>query len=1759
MKKRHTKALSVMLCILLCLTAVLPGLSAFAANAEIQIYRNGEELTERLSITEYFWEDLTYVTAGDVPEGAWVEWESNLPLLAGVDENGRVHAYDFSKGAVIENWLDNEVAATPVVGSITANAIRKALEPYDLDSTNTDILVLAVRAVAGDALADSFKAILDDMNVKITATLRSADGTALASDTAEVVVTQNIAGNISPTGAHITNKKTVPKTVAVGAQVQLYGAITPIRLKQGTQWNVGKPLAIDTESSKHATVSADGLVTFTSPGKATIRVQPQSTLYGAYFDSVEFMVVDPAELPVTDFTIAGTLEVNEGEKTQLSIADLVPEGAYIGSAVWQSADPTVAVVDQNGLVTGLDAGSGIALSKSTAISVTLDGITKSVTVKVNKVLIGSTISGVRIDGYDAAAIGETTHYGTTVAPDRLNSNKDVLREWGIKHAQTGEILYAAPGAPVDNGFASLDADGNLTPRTAGLIELHARATYNGTVVEAVKTVSAGTPITSFTIGGAGEVREGETIDLSITNINPADYDPNLLDHVIWEIADENIAAINQNGRVIGRDGGGLTIFNTQKVTVTATIGGVKATKEITVRAKTGNNFSDGSIYGNECVVVDFPRQYTAGFYPDRMHSLGGPREFWSMNKPDGSAPWNASNTMGSITAPALTLENDFARMTDGGMVSGKAAGQITLYKYYGWGVTTHLNLTKNVTIVELAPKSIAVVPPVKSDYIEGDTELDLTGLEVKATYDRADLAEYYPDADSYDELALTVPITDYTVGEIDPDIIDREQYILVTVTRAGKSMRSVFPITVHSKQVDTIEITEPPRYAYIEGETAPDLSGMKVVANYLNAPSEEITDYTVDTDAFDPALLHEEQTITVTYTHYGRTAAADFKVMVYGKPVVSFDTGDYKEGWTANDVTFTLSSTHMLDGATYYYSADGGEWTALAGNTLTVATDTDAVYRFKAINSAGIESEPTQGCRVSLDKVVPSFNLIPETEGLTNTSYKVQIAELVTGASGVKRITLNGADITGKDSFMVDANGAYTVAVTSNSGLSSEKTITISNIDKVAPVVTEVKVYHKYSGGFARFLNELTFGLFFNETVEFTVNAADEGVAGIDRIEYRFLDENGNPLGAWALYDSGSRPQQEPDFKGYMEARAFDRAGNESEAVCSDGYVIDGTVPTDVTVSGESGETEYNSGEWAANDVTLTLSSEAFSDIYEYQYRVNGGAWTSLPDNTLTVRTNGEYTYEFKAISNAALESHVTTYIVKIDKVQPVVRVEFEGTFGRWTSDDVTFRLSTENEVLSGVTYYYSDGGAWIPFSGDEIVLHEDTEAVYRFKVINGAGTESTPSDAYIVKIDTVAPSIQLTPTVTGPTDAPYDIAFTTSAGPAGIDKVYVNGEDITGKDKITVSENGNYVFVLMGNNGLNTIAVHTVSNMEEKHTLALQVGVSGALNTWTNKDVVFTLNAKGAVGAAAYYYRTDGGEWTALAGNTLTVNTDTAADYTFKAIDETGAESYESAAYTVLLEKTAPTAPVITATADGAPYVSGTAVTGEIQISIASEAASDIAYCMYRVDGGAWILMDDNTLTVTEYGAHAYDFRVRSNAGNVSNSISVLIDREKANPVFAVNKQEIRITGTGTVADDTFDYRFICTVTPEMWAQYFANTADAGDTDCITEIGFVAKTGVMTEEEARLLLNGWEVEGCAVRTTRNVRVTESGNYEFACYIEGIDKEFALLKQDEISIYAYIRYLDETGTERIAYTDGVTQSRIGAGYEKIAAQLGYTS
>lgn len=1420
MKRFSVRALCYALSVILILSCI-PVLNVFADNI-IEIFDNdGVQVTDKLYITEYRSEQLTALvpttnedgtisgTPVDTTDGKYISWKSNLPLLANVDEAGKVTAYDFSKKAVIQLWVDDNIKTIPLIGESTANAIWSALDSsgVDLDNTDTDTIVRIVSTIAGEQLGETLRKYLDNMNVVITATLYDSEGNVLGSDSIEVVVEKSIIASVAPTGVHITNKKTVPTVVAVGSTVQLYGVCTPVRLNQGVKWAVGGNI-LDSDASQYAHVSSDGVVTFLAAGEVTIRLNPESTLYGTFSDTIKFTVVEQSQLPVERFDISGTSSVGEGETIQLSVDNVVPAGAYKGDLKWQSSDETIAIVDANGVVTGLNGGDGLTYSQTVTITATMGGVSKSFDVKVTRPLTSS-LTSIVVEGDMVIGLGDTQSYISKVTPERLNTSSSVNRQWGVFDDNLGTVVYATTNTPANNGIVSVDTNGNVTALSSGVAKIYTKATYGSSSVEGYLEVTCGNAITDFEIVGTTKIDEGSSTSLSINVLAPDNYEESLLGTIKWRVEDDSVATVSESGVVLGRDAGGRNKSKT--TTVYATISGV--TKSVTITVSRGwlnlSKYTDGQVEGDKYVIRDIPHGFSMKTYPE---SLAQSAVYWGLITDDGKAPWSASNTyMGGNR----NVENEYASVSDDGVVTGKKAGKTTLYGFSRYLLQSHVERTKEIEIIEVLPDSVTLKAPDKLEYIEGETKLDLTGLEVYLNYSKEALKPYYSDWESYTDDMLICSVTDYTVSELNTKLLDTTQYIIVSVERAGKIYNGVFAVTLNSKQVDTITITPPDKTVYTEGEVF-DTTGIKVVASYLNAESEEVTDYYIDETSFSMDNYDVEQNVKVIYEHAGRTAQATFPITVYGKPVVSVDVEGVVDEWTTEDVVLNLDSTHQLDGVTYFWrEGNGNSWNRINGNTFVIDYNINTTFYIKAINSRGYESNESEPVVVKIDKTTPTFTLRQSVLDITNQDYEVCIENQLYSVSGIKAVEINGVDI-GPDAktFVVERNGTYTVKMIGNNNLFSEQTVIVNNIDKEVPGITGIVISQLPEGSPERHL-EGEFGDYYSSDLVAVATAEDSGVAGINYIKYRLVYADYTPATEWAVVTDSSKAVCQSNFKGYFEFIAVDKAGNESASYYSDGFTRDSAKPVLTTLNAVCGENggEYVFGSWADDMIYFTPRGDAFSGIFEYYYNVDGGEWNKLTTDTLRVRENGAFVYGFKAVSFSGLESDVYEVNVNIDRIVPTVRVDFEGTFGQWTKDNVKFTLSTLTACPSGCVYYYNDGTGWKAVTGNTLILDKSTNAYYSFKAVNGAGLESAPSDSYKVMIDNVEPSGYIVPGVTEKTDSPYDVAIVPLAGESGYLKIYFNGEDVTDTLKATVTKNGCYALTIIGNNMLSSTVMIDITN----------------------------------------------------------------------------------------------------------------------------------------------------------------------------------------------------------------------------------------------------------------------------------------------------------------------------------------------------------
>jgi uncharacterized protein YxeA len=274
----NKRILSALLAVLMAVTSVVPAFTAFADDEEhgvISNYRVETFYDDNSWVPDYDTDETTgeevehieYMTEGEkkqfkwqlidceMPDNGYVKWYSDTPTVCDVTEEGKVRAFDSSKGAAVRLWLDNEVATIPLVGSVMKSALEKALfnEYVDLDTLDSDGIVAIVEAAFGSdsllseyvdtykgTLIDSLRTYLDKVHTVISAILYDSTGEEITRDSFKVVVNRSTAlyADLIPNGTHITNKQDLPTTVAKGSELQLSACTTPTRLHMGVVYSV---------------------------------------------------------------------------------------------------------------------------------------------------------------------------------------------------------------------------------------------------------------------------------------------------------------------------------------------------------------------------------------------------------------------------------------------------------------------------------------------------------------------------------------------------------------------------------------------------------------------------------------------------------------------------------------------------------------------------------------------------------------------------------------------------------------------------------------------------------------------------------------------------------------------------------------------------------------------------------------------------------------------------------------------------------------------------------------------------------------------------------------------------------------------------------------------------------------------------------------------------------------------------------------------------------------------------------------------------------------------------------------------------------------------------------------------------------------------------------------------------------------------------------------------------------------------------------
>ncbi len=695
----------------------------------------------------------------------------------------------------------------------------------------------------------------------------------------------------------------------------------------------------------------------------------------------------------------------------------------------------------------------------------------------------------------------------------------------------------------------------------------------------------------------------------------------------------------------------------------------------------------------------------------------------------------------------------------------------------------------------------------------------------------------------------------------------------------------------------------------------------------------------------------------------GKTLTVENGVTINNNGAIKVnDGGTYSGAQPANKVVYQIQwdtdGDGRMDGTTYVaygempFHEDGSK-----------KADAQYTYTFTGWSPEFAEvTEPAQ-YTAEFDSLLNQYTVtLPSGEGYTITTDQSTTVDYGTDFI----FTVNIQDGYSKtDEFAVKANGTGLTAQTDGSykvTVQDDTTITVEGVaDVTAPSGITVS-YGKDS--FKEFLNTITFGLFFKDTVTVTISATDTG-SGVKEFTYQLGD---GELQTVKAQNGSITFNVEPEFKGNIKnVTATDNAGNTSEGIDYEYFAVEKNKPMDVTVDTNG----YESGKWINGDVTITVSgSTALSGIAKYQYSTDGGqSWhdmtaTEKTDATatdplnvtkaqITISGSGTADYIFRAVSNAGNESAFSAPVtVKTDKVQPTIAA-IGNTDYYLTGDTITI---TADAGGSGITKVEVQAGndSWTDITDSYLSGYTVTaNGTYTFRMTNGAGTTATDSITYN-KIDNTKPVLSVNTngyesgTWTNQ-EVTLKVSNTTSnLGTTTIRYKVDDGDWQDYTDVITVSdetEGTRYTFKAMSASGVESDEVSVTVKLDktvpdgdieiEQNSVKKFIhDITFGLFFNKNVDVTITGTDNLSGVAAVEYYRSEEiltedavkaiSEWTAYASISETAEDAEKFIYYVKVTDYAGNVTYfGSEGITFDL-----TAPVIAGVTDGATYYTTQSVT---------------------------------------------------------------------------------------------------------------------------------------------------------------------------------------------------------------------------------------
>lgn len=423
----------------------------------------------------------------------------------------------------------------------------------------------------------------------------------------------------------------------------------------------------------------------------------------------------------------------------------------------------------------------------------------------------------------------------------------------------------------------------------------------------------------------------------------------------------------------------------------------------------------------------------------------------------------------------------------------------------------------------------------------------------------------------------------------------------------------------------------------------------------------------------------------------------------------------------------------LVNGVPTFDSVKIGKNIAISFTAFTLSGDSVTVGNYKLTQPTGITANIVEYVADGSEYGVNSNDWINTDFVITaKENYKLSLTDTANG-EWVDSLTASDETGNGKLTFFVKntETGVISAAVTEN-----------YKIDKTAPT-GEVKLNERTA--FQKFINTITFGLFFKDDVHVKLTAKDEA-SGVKSVLYfksdRILtDEEVRAITDWT--DSSDFDIEAKDMdKFVIYVRIEDNAGNVT-LIGSDGATFDTTAPEIVGV--ENDKTYYVTKKVAIDDENLasvTLNGETVEDVFTL---------VGDKDATYVIRTEDkagnvtEYTVYMKPISSITdAISAITADNVKSSDAETISSVERQILDIAEAFDDGE---STEDEwnKLTAAAAKCKDLNKRIAEVADEITRL--TDAVNGYDIDKVTSDDKADVEKLIADIDTLLDGDNLTDT----------------------------------------------------------------------------------------------------------------------------------------------------------------------------------------------------------------------------------------------------------------------------------------------------------------------------------------------------------------------------------------------------------------------------